>query len=209
MATYIGPVCRLCRREGMKLFLKGERCNSPKCEINKRNFPPGQHGLARGKKQSDYGRQLREKQKAKRIYGVMEKQFRLYFKKADRFRGVTGHNLMQLLERRLDNVVFRLGFAPSRRGARQLIAHGHVRVEGHKVDIASYQVRQGQEIKLRDKLREHPMVTRSLERADRDGRVGWLEFSAENSVGKLVTPPSRQDIPTELDEQLIVELYSK
>lgn len=211
MARYTGPVCRLCRRETRKLFLKGERCEGPKCAINKRNYPPGQHGGGRrGRtKVSPYARQLREKQKAKRIYGVLEKQFLLYFKIADRYRGVTGTNLLQLLESRLDNMVFRLGFAPSHSAARQLIAHGHVTVSDRKVDIPSFRVKVGQEISLKPKMREHAMVKTSLDKSERDGRLSWLEFSGEAMSGKMLSIPSRQEIPIELDEQLIVELYSK
>lgn len=209
MSRYLGPVCRLCRREARKLHLKGERCESPKCAINKRNFPPGQHGLARGRKPSPYGQQLREKQRAKRTYGLMEKQFRRYFSIADRYRGVTGTNLMQLLERRLDNIVFRLGFTTSRAAARQMVTHGHVTIGGRKVDIPSYLVKVGQEVSLKAKIRKHEGIRRSLEHAERNGRLGWLDFSAETLTGKIVSIPSREEIPTEVDEQLIVELYSK
>lgn len=208
MSRYTGPVCRLCRREGQKLFLKGEKCNSPKCEIEKRNFPPGQHGLSRSKV-SPYGQQLREKQKAKRVYGVLERQFRRYFGIAEGYRGVTGTNLMQVLERRLDNIVFRLGFASSRAQARQLITHGHVQINGKRVDIPSYLVRVGENISIEPKLRENAFVKRSLELAERTGRLGWLEFNAEQMSGKVVAIPSRVDIPTEVNEQQIVELYSK
>lgn len=208
MARYTDAVCRLCRREGRKLYLKGERCESPKCAINKRNFPPGQHGLARVK-QTPYGIQLREKQRAKRIYGVLERQFRRYFKQAERYRGVTGTNLMQLLERRLDNIVFRLGFATSRSGARQLVTHGHIRVNGRKVDIASYLVRVGQEVTIKDALKEHAGIQASLDRASRNGRLGWIDFNIEKLTGKIAVMPTRAEIPTEIEEQLIVELYSK
>lgn len=208
MGRYTDAVCRLCRREGRKLFLKGERCESPKCAINKRNFPPGQHGLGRNK-QSPYAQQLREKQKAKRIYGVLEQQFRNYFKIADRYRGVTGTNLLQLLERRLDNIVFRLGFAPSRAAARQMISHGGVLVSGHKVDIPSYLVRVGEEVTLKPKMLENTYVQKALENMERTGRLGWLAYASEAKVGRMTAVPSRQDIPIELDEQLIVELYSK
>jgi small subunit ribosomal protein S4 len=208
LARYTGPVCRLCRREGRKLYLKGERCDSPKCAINKRNFPPGQHGLRRSKT-SPYGLQLREKQRAKRIYGVLERQFRRYFEIADSFRGVTGTNLMQLLERRLDNIVFRMGLAPSRTAARQLVRHGGILVDGSKVDIPSYLVRVGQEISVEPKSREQASVKRALDNMDKRGRLTWLEFSREKMGGRLIAIPSREDIPTEIDEQLIVELYSK
>lgn len=209
MARYTQAVCRLCRREGRKLHLKGLRCESPKCAINKRNFPPGQHGLSRRPRDSAYRVQLREKQKAKRIYGVLERQFRRYFTIADRYRGVTGTNLMQLLERRLDNIVYRLGLAPSRSAARQLVCHGNVHINGKKVDIPSYLVKVGQEVTIKEKLREHPMIKQALENIERVGRLGWLEFSTDSLVGKMVSIPSREEIPTELEEQLIVELYSK
>lgn len=208
MARYTGPVCRLCRREGRKLYLKGERCDSPKCAINKRNFPPGQHGLRRSKT-SPYGLQLREKQRAKRIYGVLERQFRRYFEIADSFRGVTGTNLMQILERRLDNIVFRMGLAASRSAARQLVRHGGVMVDGHKVDIPSFLVRVGQEVSLDEKSRNKAAVKQALDNMDKRGRLTWLEFSRENMSGKILSIPAREDIPTEIDEQLIVELYSK
>ncbi len=208
MARYTGPVCRLCRREGRKLYLKGERCDSPKCAINKRNFPPGQHGLRRSKT-SPYGLQLREKQRAKRIYGVLERQFRRYFEIADSFRGVTGTNLMQLLERRLDNIVFRMGLAASRSAARQLVRHGGICVDGHKVDIPSFLVRVGQEVSVDEQSREKLGVKQALDNMDKRGRMTWLEFSREKMAGKMLSIPSRADIPTEVDEQLIVELYSK
>ncbi len=208
MARYCDAVCRLCRREGRKLYLKGDRCNSPKCAIEKRNFAPGQHGLSRTKPTS-YGIQLREKQKAKRIYGVLERQFRKYFQIADRYRGVTGTNLLQVLERRLDNIVFRLGFASSRAQARQLVSHGNVKVNGHKVDVPSHLVRVGEVVTLRAAMLENPGVKKALEQATRVGRLGWLEYSEETHSGKILTVPGRTDIPTELQEQLIVELYSK
>lgn len=208
MSRYIGPVCRLCRREGKKLYLKGDRCESPKCAINKRNFPPGLHGLRRSKV-SPYGVQLREKQKAKRTYGMLEKQFRRYFDIADRYRGITGTNLMQLLERRLDNIVHRLGFAYSRAQARQLVIHGHITINGEKVDRPSYLVDVGEEVGLHEKMRENPVVKACLESADRHGRVGWLSYSPETFSGKIVAIPSREEIPVEIEEQMIVELYSK
>jgi small subunit ribosomal protein S4 len=198
----------LCRREGRKLYLKGERCDSPKCAINKRNFPPGQHGLRRSKT-SPYGLQLREKQRAKRIYGVLERQFRRYFEIADSFRGVTGTNLMQLLERRLDNIVFRMGLASSRSAARQLVRHGGILVDSHKVDIPSFLVRVGQEVSVDTKSCEKLGVKQALDNMDKRGRLTWLEFSREKMAGKMLSIPSRADIPTEIDEQLIVELYSK
>ena len=208
MARYTDAVCRLCRREGRKLFLKGDRCDSPKCAINKRNFPPGQHGLGRNK-QTPYAVQLREKQKAKRIYGVLEQQFRNYFKIAERYRGVTGTNLLQLLERRLDNVVFRLGFAPSRAAARQMVRHGNIKINGHTVNVPSALARVGDEIQLAEGQRENVYVKAALEKAERAGRLSWLQYTAESHTGRIVAIPGRQDIPVELDEQLIVELYSK
>lgn len=208
MARYTDAVCRLCRREGRKLFLKGERCDSPKCAINKRNFPPGQHGLSRNKV-SQYGQQLREKQKAKRIYGVLEKQFHHYFEIAERHRGVTGHNLMQLLERRLDNIVYRLGFASSRSQARQLVSHGNVTINGKRVNIPSYLVKPGEAISIDPAMRENISVKKALENLVRSGRLGWLDYDSASFTGKLKANPSRPEIPVELDEQLIVELYSK
>lgn len=208
MARYTDAVCRLCRREGRKLFLKGDRCESPKCAIVKRNFPPGQHGLSRGKL-SPYGMQLREKQRAKRYYGILERQFRRMFANAERMRGVTGTMLLQLLETRLDNVVYRLGLAASRAGARQLIRHGNVTVNGHKVDIPSFQVKVGQEVTVKSKFKEHQMVKSALEQAGKRGALSWLQYSAENGTGRLIAIPAREDIPVDINEQLIVELYSK
>lgn len=208
MARYTDAVCRLCRREARKLNLKGERCESPKCALNKRNFPPGQHGLGRGKL-SPYGQQLREKQRAKRYYGVLEAQFRKTFARAERLNGVTGTLLLQLLETRLDNMVYRLGLAPSRAAARQMIRHGNVLVNGKKVDIPSCQVRVGQEISVTSQLKESQAVKNALEQAGKREHLSWLETSIENVTGKLLAIPARTDIPVELDEQLIVELYSK
>lgn len=208
MGRYTDAVCRLCRREGRKLNLKGERCNGPKCAIEKRNFAPGQHGLNRPKP-SPYGIQLREKQKAKRIYGVYEKQFRKYFHIAERYRGITGTNLLQVLERRLDNIVFRLGFASSRSAARQLVAHGNVRVGGKKVDVPSYLLRVGEEVTVSLSGKELTPVKRALDNQTKVGRLKWLEFNHETLVGKIIAIPGREDIPTEVQEQLIVELYSK
>lgn len=208
MARYTDAVCRLCRREGRKLFLKGERCDSPKCAINKRNFPPGQHGLGRGKP-SPYALQLREKQRAKRIYGVLESQFRKTFYEADRMRGMTGTLMMQLLERRLDNLVYRLGLATSRAAARQLARHGHVLVDGAKVDIPSYRVKPGQAISMKGKMKEHQNIKNALERARKHPPLEWLESSPDKAEGRLLAIPERDQIPVELNEQLIVELYSK
>ncbi|HOE64719.1 MAG TPA: 30S ribosomal protein S4 [Candidatus Sumerlaeota bacterium] len=209
MARYIGPVCRLCRREGKKLYLKGDRCQTAKCAVERRSYPPGQHGQAGTRKLSTYGVQLREKQRAKRIYGLLERQFRRCFQTADRLRGVTGTILMQLLERRLDNIVYRLGFAPSRRAARQLVRHGHILVNGKKVDIPSYRLSVGEEVSIEEKLRQTKNVLASIEQMDKTGRVPWLEYIPEMFKGKITTIPAREDIPSDIQEQIIIELYSK
>ncbi len=207
MARYTDSVCRLCRREGAKLFLKGDRCYSQKCAFIKRPAPPGQHGLGR-KKRSEYGLQLREKQKVKRAYGMMESQFNKFYNTAERMKGKTGENLLQLLERRLDNVIYRLGFGDSRAQARQLILHGHVKVNGKKVDIASYLVSGGDEITLRDKSKE---IERFKEMRESEARVmpKWLTFDNANLTGRVVALPDRDDIDLTIEEHLIVELYSK
>src|SRR5579871_4062699 len=195
MARYIGPVCRLCRREAMKLFLKGERCYTEKCAIEKRNFPPGQHGKTRKAKLAGYGLQLREKQKVKRIYGVLEDQFRHYFEAAERTRGITGETLLQLLERRLDNVTYRLGYATSRPQARQLVRHGHMTVNGRKVDIPSFQVKVGDEIGVTDGSRPNVHIQNAFQTASGRGRPGWLEIvSPEQMKGRVVALPRRDDI---------------
>jgi len=210
MARYIGPVCRLCRREAMKLFLKGERCYTEKCAIEKRNFPPGQHGKTRKAKLAGYGLQLREKQKVKRIYGVLEDQFRRYFETAERTRGITGETLLLSLERRLDNVVCRLGFATSRDQARQLVTHGHVLVNNRKLDIASYEVQAGDVIGLRERTRKVASIQDAVASVGgRGGVPAWLQLDAANLTGKVVALPRREDIQMPIDEQLIVELYSK
>jgi small subunit ribosomal protein S4 len=209
LARYTGPVCRLCRREGMKLFLKGPKCFSDKCPIEKRNFAPGQHGKDRKAKVVGYGLQLREKQKAKRIYFTLENQFRNYFEKAARKPGVTGELLLQQLERRLDNVVYRLGFAISRRQARQLVRHGHVDVNGRRVNIPSYEVNAGNEIQVREKARKFTVVEGAREYSSHQPAVSWLEVDRENFKGRVLTLPKREDINAPLNEQLIVELYSK
>jgi small subunit ribosomal protein S4 len=210
MARYTGPVCRLCRREGEKLFLKGQRCFTEKCAIERRNYPPGQHGLARSRRRrlSDYGVRLREKQKVKRIYGLQEGQFRNLFDRALRTPGVTGENLVVALESRLDNVVYRMGFAPSRKSARQLVRHRHVLVNGRPVDIPSYSVRPGEEIRLKEKAREMPVVREAIEQA-RDLRPSWLAVDEKTMTGRMVQRPTRADIPLAVQEQLIVELYSR
>ena len=209
MARYIGPVCRLCRREGMKLFLKGERCHSEKCAIEKRNFVPGQHGKDRKAKLVGYGLQLREKQKARRIYGLLERQFRHTFTKAIESKGVTGEVLLQMLERRLDNVVFRLGLAPSRSAARQLVRHRHFAVNGKAVDIPSFQVRPGDEVQVREKSRELTVVKHSLDSRKGQGVPDWLELHSERLSGRVLHVPTRASIGVPINEQLIVELYSK
>ena len=209
MARYIGPVCRLCRREGMKLFLKGERCYTEKCAIEKRNVPPGQHGRSRKAKMVGYGVQLREKQKVKRTYGVLENQFRRYFEAADRQKGITGELLLQMLERRLDNVVYRLGFATSRPQARQLVRHGHFTVNGKKVDIPSYPVRAGDTISVRDKSGQNPTIQHAVEEVKGRGIPEWLLIEAAGLSGKVSQLPTRVQINLPVQEQLIVELYSK
>lgn len=208
MARYTGPSCRLCRRENIELSLKGERCFTDKCAMKRRAYPPGQHGQGRIKV-SEYGVQLREKQKVRRIYGLLEKQFRGYFEKADRMKGVTGENLLFLLERRLDNVIYRLGFASSRTEARQLVRHGHFTVNGRKVNIPSFQVRQGSVMELREKSRKIVAINESLEAVVRRGIPQWLELEKDAFRGTMKGLPVREDITTPIQEQLIVELYSK
>ena len=209
MARYSGPVCRLCRRERMKLFLKGDRCFKEKCAVERRNFPPGQHGTRRGRRTLGYGLQLREKQKVKRIYGVLESQFRNYFEEADRRKGITGENLLVALERRLDNVVFSLGFAASRAQARQLVRHGHITVDGKKTTIPSYQLKPGQEVAVKDGSRKNEQIRASVETARGRGVPDWLQLVPENFAGKVVSLPNREDIKLPIQEQLIVELYSR
>lgn len=208
MARYTGPVCRLCRREGMKLYLKGDRCYTKKCAIERRPYAPGMHGQTR-RKPTEYGLQLREKQKARRIYGVLERQFRNYFAKAERQPGVTGENLLRLLERRLDNVVYRLGLASSRKEARQLVTHGHFTVNGRKVNIPSYLVRVGDVIALREKSKESPRIQELMERAREKTPPAWLEYDADQAQGRVLAFPTRDQIDTPVQEHLIVELYSK
>ena len=209
MARYTGPVCRLCRREGTKLFLKGQRCFTEKCAIEKRNFAPGQHGKDRKAKVVGYGLQLREKQKAKRIYFTLEKQFRNYFEKAARSQGVTGDLLLQQLERRLDNVAYRLGFATSRRQARQIVRHGHVTVNGKKVDIPSYQVSVGDEIAVRERSRKLGVIEGARDFAGSQTTPSWLVVDREQLSGRVQALPKREDVQLPVNEQLIVELYSK
>jgi small subunit ribosomal protein S4 len=211
MARYTGSVCKLCRREGQKLFLKGQKCYTEKCPVERRAYPPGQHGpaQARRRKQSDYALQLREKQKVKRMYGLQERQFRNLFRTAARKGGVTGENLLIGLETRLDNVVFRLGFASSRSQARQLVRHRHVEVNGHVVDVPSYQVRPGDDVAVRPASREIDVIEVSLASRTRPKLTEWLTLDEKSRVARVVRAPTRDDIPMEVQEQLIVELYSK
>jgi len=209
MARYRGPVCRLCRREGMKLFLKGERCYKEKCAIERRNAPPGQHGMGRRRKVRAYGLQLREKQKLRRIYGLLEAQFRGTFDEANRRKGVTGETLLQLLETRLDNVVYSLGFATSRTQARQLVRHGHIEVNGRRVNIPSFRVGPAMEIGVRESSLKNPLITEAVEFAQGRGIPAWLELDAGALKGKVVEKPTREDIRFPIQEQLIVELYSR
>ncbi|MBP7254417.1 MAG: 30S ribosomal protein S4 [Negativicutes bacterium] len=208
MARYTGPVCRLCRREGAKLYLKGDRCYSDSCSFTKRSYAPGQHGQAR-KKVSEYGLQLREKQRARRVYGVLEGQFRTYFDKADRQKGITGENLLVLLERRLDNVVYRLGFAASRTQARQLVRHRHFTVNGKRVDIPSYQIKPGDVIQVKETSKQSPLIKEIAEAVTTKTTPAWLEVQAEEMIGKIVRYPNRDEIDTPIQEHLIVELYSR
>ena len=209
MARIKGAVCRLCRREGMKLFLKGPKCFSEKCPVDKRNFAPGQHGKDRKTKVVGYGLQLREKQKTKRIYFTQERQFRNYFEKAARSKGVTGEALLQQLESRLDNVVYRLGFSLSRRQARQTVRHGHIEVNGHKVNVPSYQMKAGDEITVRERSRKLPSIAAAVEFTSHQPAPNWLEIDRENLKGRVTSLPKREDIQLPVNEQLIVELYSK
>ncbi|MFO7812364.1 MAG: 30S ribosomal protein S4 [Pelovirga sp.] len=209
MSRYSGPVCRQCRRENTKLFLKGDRCYTDKCSVERRNYAPGQHGQRRSKV-SDYGAQLREKQKVKRSYGLQEKQFKLYFTKADRMRGVTGENLLTLLERRFDSVIYRLGFAASRAQARTLVRHGHFQINGHKANIPSQLIRPNDEISLIEKSRQITSINESLDSVMRRGLPSWIELDRDAYKGTMKTLPVRAELTTpEINERLIVELYSK
>lgn len=209
MARYTGPVCRLCRREGEKLFLKGDKCYTEKCPVDKRTYPPGQHGQGRQRRVSEYGIQLREKQKLRRVYGVLERQTERYYQNASRARGVTGENLLVSLESRLDNIVYRLGLAPSRAAARQLIMHGHIRLNDQKVDIPSYQVKPGDVISVRERSRNIPMIRGSAEASASRGVPEWLEFNLETLTGRVVALPRRDQIDVNIKEHLIVEHYSR
>jgi small subunit ribosomal protein S4 len=208
MARYIGPVCRQCRREGAKLYLKGDKCYSDNCSFSRRAYAPGQHGQGR-KKVSEYGLQLREKQKARRIYGILEGQFRNYFEKAERQKGVTGENLLVMLERRLDNVVYRLGFADSRNQARQLVRHGHFKVNGRRVNIPSYLCKAGDVIQVAESSKESPLFKEIAESVTHKTVAAWLELSAADMSGKVVRYPTREEIDVPITEHLIVELYSR
>ena len=208
MARYRGPVCKLCRRDGMKLYLKGDRCFSEKCAVERRNYPPGEHGQGRTKF-SEYGSQLREKQKVKRMYGLLENQFHIYFNRADRLKGITGENLLVLLERRLDNMVYRFGFATSRSEARQLVLHNHFLVNGKKVNIPSYLIKVGDTITLQQSSRKVERIVEALEVSFRRGIPQWLEFDKTNVTGTVKAMPARKDLTMPISENLIVELYSK
>ncbi len=209
MARYTGSVCRLCRRENMKLFLKGDRCYSDKCAFDRRGYPPGQHGERRGRKVSDYGIQLREKQKVKRMYGLTEKQFRNFFQRANRQKGVTGTNLLVLLERRLDNVVYRMGFVNSRTQGRHFVRHNHFTVNGRKVNIPSYLIRPGDAVEVREKSRTVQSIGDALEAVVRRGVPQWIELEKDNFKGVVQSLPVREDLTMPIQEQLIVELYTK
>jgi small subunit ribosomal protein S4 len=208
LARYSGALCRICRREAEKLFLKGDRCYTEKCAIERRQYPPGQHGQRRSKL-SDYGVQLREKQKVRKMYGLLEKQFRTAFGRAERKKGVTGEVLLQLLESRLDNVVFRMGFAPNRNSARQLVTHGHFLVNGRKVDIASFMVRVGDVVELKEASRNIVIINDNVSKMEHRGIPVWLEMDFQSFKGKVTQVPAREDIQLTANEQLIVELYSK
>jgi small subunit ribosomal protein S4 len=211
MSRYTGPVCKLCRREGQKLFLKGQKCYTEKCPVDRRSYPPGQHGpaQARRRKQSEYANQLREKQKVKRIYGLHEKQFRNLFEAAAAVPGITGDNLVTSLESRLDNIVFRMGFASSRSQARQLVRHRHVEVNGRVVDIPSFDVGPGDQIAVRPKSKDLAQIQGSLEARTRPSLLEWLALDEKSRVGRMVRKPTRDDVPLAAEVQLIVELYSK
>ncbi|MFZ5597015.1 MAG: 30S ribosomal protein S4 [Bacillota bacterium] len=208
MARYTEAQCRLCRREGMKLYLKGDRCYSGKCAVDRKNYGPGMHGQGR-KKVSEYGTQLREKQKTRRIYGILERQFRNYFEKAERQQGITGENLLRLMERRLDNVIYRLGLGSSRVEARQLVRHGHFTVNGRKVNIPSFLTRVGDVIEVREKSKESPKIKELMERAAERACPPWLEYEPEQARGRVIALPTRDQIDVPVQEHLIVELYSR
>ena len=209
MARYRGSVCRICRRENLKLFLKGDRCYSDKCAFDRRSYAPGQHGQRRRGKISEYGLQLREKQKVKRMYGLSEKQFRLFFQKADRQKGITGTNLLSLLERRMDNVVYRLGFVDSRTQGRHFVRHNHFLVNGRRVNIPSYMVKEGDVVEIKEKSRSVQAISNAITAVDRRGVPAWMELDKANFKGLIKTMPDREAITIPIEEHLIVELYSK
>ena len=209
MAKYTGPACRQCRREGVKMFLKGERCFTEKCPITRRGTVPGQHGTARSRMVKEYGLQLREKQKTRRYYGILETQFRNYYKKADAQEGMSGVNLLVMIERRFDNVVYRMGLAESRRDARQLVRHGHFTVNGKNANIPSMLLKVGDEIAIKDSKKDRPKIKTLIEKSEGKLIPKWIEVDKENGKGKIIAMPQREDIDFEIDEQLIVELYSK
>jgi small subunit ribosomal protein S4 len=211
MGRYVGPSCRQCRREGTKLFLKGAKCFTEKCPVERRPYAPGQHGQnqARRRKSSEYSKQLREKQKIKRIYGLNEQQFRNTFEKVSSMPGITGHNLLAALESRLDNIVYRMGFAPSRKAARQLIRHRHVEVNGKTVDVPSFIVRPGEEVRVRPKSREQASILAAMDQASRGAPLSWIAVDRDTFSGRMLERPGRHDIPIAAQEHLIVELYSK
>jgi small subunit ribosomal protein S4 len=209
MARYIGPKCKICRREGEKLFLRGSRCYTDKCAFTRRGYPPGTHGRVGRRKLTSYATQLREKQKVKAMYGLLEQQFQNVFTMAARKSGNTGENLLVLLERRLDNVVYQLGIASSRTQARQLVCHGHILIDGKKVDIPSYLVKAGQEVKLVDSQKKNPLVSKALEERDLERIVGWLKIDKEKITGTVLRYPKRDDITLPIQESLVVEFYSK
>jgi small subunit ribosomal protein S4 len=209
MARYIGTVCRLCRREDVQLFLKGDRCFSQKCAYERRPYPAGQHGQGRKRRPSDYGQQLREKQKVKRMYGILERQFRGYYYRAARMKGVTGENLLSLLERRLDNVALRMGFGASHAETRQLARHGHFLINGKRVDIPSYLVKANDVVEVRESSKKVAKIVEAMAKVDRSPRPSWIELDKDNFRGKITALPARADIAADIDEQLIVELYSK
>ncbi len=209
MARNLDPKCRQCRREGEKLFLKGEKCFTDKCAIEKRNFPPGQHGQRRNQRLSDYGVQLREKQKLRRIYGILEGQFRGYYADADRQKGITGENLLQLLECRLDNVAYRMGFGASRTEARQIVRHNSILVNGKRVNIPSYQVRPGDEVQVADAFKQQLRIKGALEAAEQRGFPEWISVDVKAFKGTFKAKPQRDELPSTINESLVVELYSK
>lgn len=208
---YTGPSCRQCRREGTKLFLKGTKCFTEKCPVERRPQPPGQHGptATRRRKMSEYAKQLREKQKIKRIYGLSERQFRNTFERVTTLPGITGHNLLAALESRLDNIAYRMGFAASRKAARQLIRHRHVEVNGKSVDVPSYQVKPGEEVRVRLKSREMASIMVAMDQSQRGGNITWIAVDRDTYSGKMLEKPTRPNIPIAAQEQLVVELYSK